>query len=81
MDARLLSFKVLLEYENSNRWLKTIRNEYFITLNPSENISKRTIVLTNEIIKWKRLLDSIIDGHLTKNKSKLKITHDWKITD
>ena len=72
MDARLLSFRVLLEYENSNRWLKAIRNEYFITLNPSENISKRTIVLTNEIIKWKRLLDSIIDEHLTKNKSKLK---------
>ena len=61
MDARLLSFKVLLEYEGANRWLKSIRNDHFIRLKPTKIIAERTIVLTNEVMKWQRLLDSIID--------------------
>ena len=62
MDARLLSFKVLLEYEGANRWLKSIRNDHFIRLKPTKIIAERTIVLTNEVMKWQRLLDSIIDS-------------------
>ena len=72
MDARLLSFNVLLEYEGANRWLKSIRNDYFIRLNPTKKTADRSIVLTNEVIKWQRLLDSIINDNLIKNKSKLK---------
>ena len=72
MDARLLSFKVLLEYEGANRWLKSIRNDHFIRLKPTKIIAERTIVLTNEVMKWQRLLDSIIDENLIKNKANLK---------
>lgn len=73
MDARLLSFKVLSEYEKTNRWLKDIRNDHFTKLKLDKNIFDRTIVLTNEVIKWQRLLDSIIDENLNKNKSNLKL--------
>ena len=72
MDARLLSFNVLLEYEGANRWLKSIRNDHFIRFKPSREDTDRAIVLTNEVMKWQRLLDSIINDNLIKNKSKLK---------
>ena len=72
MDARLLSFNVLLEYEGADRWLKSIRNDHFVRLKPTKEAANRAIVLTNEVMKWQRLLDSIINDNLIKNKSKLK---------
>ena len=65
MDARLLSFKVLLEYKGTDRWLKNIRNDHFSKVKPTKIIAKRTIVLTNEVVKWQRLLDNIIDDNLS----------------
>ncbi len=72
MDARLLSFNVLLEYEGADRWLKSVRNDHFVRLKPTKEAANRAIVLTNEVMKWQRLLDSIINDNLIKNKSKLK---------
>ena len=72
LDARLLSFKVLCEYEGTDLWLKNIRNDHFIKLKPTKNIAQRTIVLTNEVMKWKRLLDSIIDKNLNKKNTNIK---------
>ena len=72
MDARLLSFKVLCEYEGTDLWLKNIRNDHFVKLKPTKNIAQRTIVLTNEVMKWKRLLDSIIDENLNKKNTNVK---------
>ena len=72
LDARLLSFKVLCEYEGTDLWLKNIRNDHFVKLKPTKNIAQRTIVLTNEVMKWKRLLDSIIDENLNKKNTNIK---------
>ena len=72
MDARLLSFKVLLEYKGTDRWLKNIRNDHFSKVKPTKIIAKRTIVLTNEVVKWQRLLDNIIDDNLTNKKTNIK---------
>ena len=73
MDARLLSFEILIEFEKSKRWLKNIRNDYFGTRNPPKWACERTTVLTNEVIKWQRLLDTIINANLHKHSVKLKI--------
>ena len=73
MDARLLSFKVLLEYKRSDRWLKNIRNDHFSKVKPTTIIAKRTIVLTNEVVKWQRLLDNIIDDIIDIEEYKIKI--------
>ena len=73
LDARLLSFKVLCEYEGTDLWLKNIRNDHFVKLKPTKNIAQRTIVLTNEVMKWKRLLDSIIDENLNKKNTNIKL--------
>jgi len=72
MDARILSFEVLLEFENSKRWLRNVRNDYFGVKKPPRLACERTTVLTNEVVKWKRLLDTIINANLHKPSVKLK---------
>jgi len=63
MDARILSFDILLEFENSKRWLRNVRNDYFGVKKPPRLACERTTVLTNEVVKWKRLLDTIINAN------------------
>ena len=72
MDARILSFDILLEFENSKRWLRNVRNDYFGVKKPPRLACERTTVLTNEVVKWKRLLDTIINANLHKPSVKLK---------
>ncbi len=72
MDARTLSFDILLEFENSKRWLRNVRNDYFGVKRPTRLECERTTVLTNEVVKWKRLLDTIINTNLHKPSAKLK---------
>ena len=72
MDARLLSFEILLEFEKSNRWLRNVRNDYFGIKTPPRLVRERTTVLTNEVVKWQRLLDTIINTNLHKPSVKLK---------
>ncbi len=72
MDARTLSFDILLEFENSKRWLRNVRNDYFGVKRPPRLECERTTVLTNEVVKWKRLLDTIINTNLHKPSAKLK---------
>ena len=55
-----------------DRWLKNIRNDHFSKVKPTKIIAKRTIVLTNEVVKWQRLLDNIIDDNLTNKKTNIK---------
>ena len=72
MDARLLSFEILLEFEKSNRWLRNVRNDYFGIKPTPRLVRERTTVLTNEVVKWQRLLDTIINANLHKPSVKLK---------
>ena len=72
MDARTLSFEILLEFEDSKRWLRNVRNDYFGVKRPPRLECERTTVLTNEVVKWKRLLDTIINTNLHKPSAKLK---------
>ena len=72
MDARLLSFEILLEFEKSKRWLRNVRNDYFGIKTPPRLVRERTTVLTNEVVKWQRLLDTIINTNLHKPLVKLK---------
>jgi len=72
LDARILSFEILLEFENSKRWLRNVRNDYFGVKKPPRLACERTTVLTNEVVKWKRLLDTIINANLHKPSVKLK---------
>ena len=72
MNARLLSFEILLEFEKSKRWLRNVRNDYFDIKRPPRSACERTTVLTNEVVKWQRLLDTIINANLHKPSVKLK---------
>ena len=72
MDARLLSFEILLEFNKSKRWLRNVRNDYFGVTPYPRLVRERTTVLTNEVVKWQRLLDTIINANLHKPLVKLK---------
>jgi len=72
LDARILSFEILLEFEKSKRWLRNVRNDYFVIKRSPKLICDRTTVLTNGVVKWKRLLDTIINANLHKPSVKLK---------
>ena len=72
MDARLLSFEILLEFNKSKRWLRNVRNDYFGVTPSSRLVRERTTVLTNEVVKWQRLLDTIINSNLHKPSVNLK---------
>jgi len=72
LDARLLSFEILLEFEKSKRWLRNVRNDYFGIKTTPRLVRERTTVLTNEVVKWQRLLDTIINTNLHKPLVKLK---------
>ena len=52
--------------------MKNIRIDYFIKLKPKKKTVQISIVLTNEVMKWKRLLDSIIDKNLNKKNRNIK---------
>jgi 16S rRNA (cytosine967-C5)-methyltransferase len=72
-DARELSIKILINFENTKKHLNEIQNKLFLNKNYSTQVKSRSKVLTNEIIRFKGRIDYImeqISGRRNKNFNK-----------
>ena len=70
-DARYHAFKILKIFYNKNHRLKYVRDQYYKNNNLSQNELNRSLVLTNEVVRWSRRLDYWINSHLNKPIKKL----------
>ena len=66
-NARYHAFQILLHFEQSNKQLKIIRNNYYDKNNLTQQQISRSFVLSNEVIRWKRRLDYWIEKKLDKS--------------
>ena len=72
-DARELSIKILISFENTHKQLNEIQNKFFLNNSYNNRVKSRSKVLTNEIIRFKGRLDYIIEkvsGKKNKNFNK-----------
>ncbi len=70
-DARYHAFQILKKFYKKNDRLKSIRDNYYKHNNLSQNDLNRSLVLTNEVVRWTRRLDSWINLNLDKPLKKL----------
>ena len=56
-DARYHAFKILKNFYKKNHRLKYVRDQYYKNNNLSQNELNRSLVLTNEVVRWSRRLD------------------------
>ena len=70
-DARYHAFCILKKFEQSNDRLKFIRDKYYKNTKLEQNVLFRTLVLTNEVIRWEARLDFWISSYLSKPIKKL----------
>ena len=66
-SARYHAFRIVFEFETFNLQLKSIRNAYYKKNNIASNDRKRAMVLSNEVIRWKKYLDALIAPSLNKS--------------
>ena len=66
-NARYHAFQILLHFEQSNKQLKIIRNNYYDKNNLTQQQISRSFVLSNEVIRWKRRLDYWIEKKIDKS--------------
>ena len=66
-NARYHAFQILLYFEQSNKQLKIIRNNYYDKNNLTQQQISRSFVLSNEVIRWKRRLDYWIEKKIDKS--------------
>lgn len=72
-DARELSIKILINFENTYKQLNEIQNNFFLNNSYNNRVKSRSKVLTNEIIRFKGRIDYIIEkvsGKKIKNFNK-----------
>ncbi|MEA1882821.1 MAG: transcription antitermination factor NusB, partial [Candidatus Marinimicrobia bacterium] len=70
-DVRYHAFHILNDFNRSNDRLKSIRDLYFKKCKLSQNDLSRTLVLTNEVVRWQGRLDFWISSFLDKPIKKL----------
>ncbi len=70
-DARYHAFHILNEFERKNDRLKAVRDRYFKKNKLSQKDLSRTLVLTNEVVRWRGRLDYWIASLLDKPLKKL----------
>ena len=72
-SARYHAFRIVFEFETFDLQLKSIRNAYYKKNNIASNDRKRAMVLSNEVIRWKKFLDALIAPSLNKSIKKLPL--------
>ena len=75
-NARYHAFQILLHFEQSNKQLKIIRNNYYDKNNLTQQQISRSFVLSNEVIRWKRRLDYWIEKKLDKLRTANELLRD-----
>ncbi len=70
-DARYHAFQILKKYYRSNNRLKSVRDQYFKHNKLQQRDISRSLVLTNEVVRWQGRLDYWINGFLDKPIHKL----------
>ena len=65
-DARYHAFQILLEFERNKTQLKLVRNRYYNSFSIPQNEINRSLVLSNEVVRWRRRLDYWIGKNLSK---------------
>ncbi|MBT3479735.1 MAG: 16S rRNA (cytosine(967)-C(5))-methyltransferase RsmB [Candidatus Marinimicrobia bacterium] len=70
-DARYHAFCILKEFDRSNDRLKFVRDKYYKKTKLEQNDLSRTLVLTNEVVRWEARLDYWISSFLSKPIKKL----------
>ena len=70
-DARFHALKILKRYYSQSDRLNRIRDHYFKYNSMVQQDLSRTIVLTNEVVRWESRLDGWIASNLDKPISKL----------
>ena len=63
-DARYHAFCILKEFDRSNDRLKFVRDKYYKKTKLGQNDLSRTLVLTNEVVRWEARLDYWISAFL-----------------
>ena len=72
-NSRLHAYNIVLKHESKALQLKLVRQEYFIKNKLSSNERNRSMVLSNEVVRWKRSLDEWISKSLNKPINKLPL--------
>ena len=70
-DSRYHAFNILTKFYKKNDRLKSVRDFYYKNHNLSQNELNRSLVLSNEVVRWSRRLDFWIDSKLSKPIRKL----------
>ncbi|MBC8346034.1 MAG: 16S rRNA (cytosine(967)-C(5))-methyltransferase RsmB [Candidatus Marinimicrobia bacterium] len=70
-DARYHAFHILKKYYRSNDRLKSVRDQYFKNNKLQQQDISRSLVLTNEVVRWQGRLDYWIELFLDKPLHKL----------
>ena len=70
-DARYHAFQILKNFYQKNDRLKSVRDYYYKNNNLSQNELNRSLVLSNEVVRWSRRLDFWINSNLNKPLKKL----------
>ena len=65
-DAREHALNILEQFRKTNYRLKYLTDSYYNDTHISTSDRQRTLVLTREVLRWKRRLDLWIDSALTK---------------
>ena len=70
-DARYHAFHIIKIYYQKKDRLKTVRDNYFKNHTLSQNELNRSLVLSNEVVRWAGRLDYWINLKLDKSLRKL----------
>ena len=70
-DARYHAFQILKKYYRSNNRLKSVRDQYYKNNKLHQRDISRSLVLTNEVVRWQERLDFWINLFLDKPIHKL----------
>ena len=71
--SRLHAYNIVLKHESTALQLKFVRQEYYNKNSLSSNERNRSMVLSNEVVRWKRTLDEWISKSLKKPINKLPL--------
>ena len=70
-NSRYHAFNIVYQFDSTKHQLKSIRHEYYRKNNTSSSERSRSMVLSNEVVRWQRRLDSWISLSLDKPIKKL----------
>ena len=70
-NSRYHAFNIVYQFDSTKHQLKSIRHEYYRKNNTSPSERSRSMVLSNEVVRWQRRLDSWISLSLDKPIKKL----------